>query len=59
MVAQGETKNHQNATREDSKNGLSSYYWGYENDPHCSNIGASESNFTGSTDHGGGEAGTL
>jgi hypothetical protein len=33
MVAKGETKNHQNAARQHSKNGLSSYYGGYENDP--------------------------
>jgi hypothetical protein len=59
MVAQVETKNHQNATRQDSKNGLSSYYRGYEIDPHISNGGASVSDSTGSTDHGGGEAGTL
>jgi hypothetical protein len=59
MLVQGETKSHQNATRQDSKNGLSSYYGGYEIDPHCSNGGASKTDSSGSTDHGGGEAGTL
>jgi hypothetical protein len=59
MVVQGQTKNHQNATRQDLKNGLSSYYGGYEIDPYCNDGGASESDFAGSTDRGGGEAGTL
>jgi hypothetical protein len=46
-------------TRQYSKNRLSSYYRGYEIDPHCSNGGASESDSAEYTDHGGSEAGTL
>jgi hypothetical protein len=58
MVAQGQAKNHQNATRQDSKYGLSSYYGGYEIDPYSSNGGTPEFDSVGSTNHGGGEVGT-
>jgi len=37
-VVQGYAKNHENPIRQDSKNGLSSYYGGYEIDPYCSNL---------------------
>jgi hypothetical protein len=58
MVAQGQANNHQNATRQDSKNGLCSYYGGYEINPYCSNRGTPEFDSAGSTDHGVGEVGT-
>jgi hypothetical protein len=52
-------KNHQNSTRQNSKNGLPSHHWGYEIDPYCSKGDTSESDSVGSTDHGGGKDGTL
>jgi hypothetical protein len=36
-------KNYKNSIRQDSENGLPSYYRGYENDPYCSNGDSSES----------------
>ena len=59
MVVQGHAENHQNSIRQDSKNGLSSYYGGYEIDPYWSNGDAFESDSVVSGDHGGGEDGTL
>jgi hypothetical protein len=39
-------------------NGLSSYHWGHEIDPYCSNGSATKSGSSRSLDHGGGEHGT-
>jgi hypothetical protein len=53
------SKKHQNLVRQDSKNGLFSYHWGYEIDPYCSNGSVIESESSKSAEHGGGEDGTL
>ena len=59
LVTQGHAKNHQKSTRQDSENGLSNHYGGYEIDPNCSNGDASESDSARSLNHGGGEDDTL
>ena len=59
MVAQSHAKNHKNPIRQDSKNGLSSHYVGYEIDPYCCNGDTPESDSVAFGNSGGGEDGII
>jgi len=59
VVVQGHAKTTKTQIGRIQKNGLSSYYWGYEIEHYCSNGDAFESDSFGSGDHGGGEDGIL
>jgi len=52
-------KKPKNPIRQDSKNGLSSHYGGYEIDPYRNNGETPESDSAGFRNSGGGEDGTL